>query len=57
MSQLVITEEHVAQTDIEDVICSLCVKPKNPVLFAPSELKRKSPRCRLCMGNRRGSNV
>jgi hypothetical protein len=53
MSQPISPEEQVMQkiNEVPDVLCSLCEKPKHPVLFAPSELKRKSPRCRMCKAN------
>lgn len=59
MNQTISPEDQVMQkiNEVPDVTCSICEHPKHPVLFTPSELKRKSPRCRVCEARRRGTNA
>ena len=43
---------------VPKVKCAKCEREKTPCLFEPSELTRKSPRCRMCRQNRHdGSKV
>jgi hypothetical protein len=39
---------------IPKVKCAKCEREKVPCLFTPSELKRKSPKCRMCCQKLRG---
>jgi hypothetical protein len=39
---------------VPPVKCVKCGHEKTPCLFTPSELKRKSPRCRMCASKPEG---
>lgn len=39
---------------IPKVKCAKCEREKVPCLFTPSELKRKSPKCRMCCQRLKG---